>query len=75
MSGPGSPPLKKIGRKKIAPKKDRPGFHVYCGDCRFSWIAFYFPLRLDLIERFKDIVCPACASREVFCGKGPRRKS
>jgi hypothetical protein len=71
MSGPGRPPLKKIGRKKIAPKKDRPGFPVYCGDCLHTWIAFYFAMRADLIIHFKDIACPMCAGMKVFCGTGP----
>ena len=54
------------------PKK-RP-FQVYCADCRHTWAAFYTPIILALVIRFKNICCPMCASRKVFCGKAPKVK-
>lgn len=42
---------------------------AHCEECQHSWIAFFLPIRLDLISRFKHVHCPMCASAKVFCGK------
>jgi hypothetical protein len=47
------------------------GFYVHCYDCGHEWIAFYLPMQLSFMERFKNICCPKCAGPKVFCGKAP----
>jgi hypothetical protein len=46
-------------------------FHVYCGECAHEWVAFYMPIQLSLVSRFKDVCCPKCASPKVFVGNAP----
>lgn len=44
-------------------------FWVRCGDCKHEWVAFYTPILLSLMERFGDVCCPQCASKNVLCGR------
>jgi hypothetical protein len=48
-------------------------FWVHCADCKHSWVAFYTPIRLDLIPRFGNIACPKCAGTSVYCGASEER--
>ena len=62
--------MKPKSRALTLPEKK--GVDVYCGDCRHTWIAFYLPMRLDLIGRFQNLACPMCTSLKVFCGRPPK---
>ena len=44
-------------------------FYVHCADCSHEFIAFYAPIQLSLIKRFKNAACPMCASKNVLTGK------
>jgi Zn finger protein HypA/HybF involved in hydrogenase expression len=45
-------------------------FWVHCGLCGHGWIAFYVPMMLSKLKRFR-FACPKCGAKQtdVFCGK------
>lgn len=44
-------------------------FYVHCGDCSHQWTAFWLPIKVDLMTRFKDIACPKCGGTTVFVSR------
>lgn len=54
---------------------DKKPFVVHCADCSHEWPAFYAPIQLSLVARFKNIACPMCASKKVLTGKSNKEKA
>ena len=60
---------------KTPPKIPRQEVWVYCGDCLHRWVAFYLPMLLSHLGRFRHIACPMCQGLKVLLGRGPAKKA
>jgi hypothetical protein len=45
----------------------RAPYWVRCDGCGFEWVLLWLPIRLDLVAKFANQVCPAC-----HCGRPVR---
>jgi len=54
--------------------KRRTKVWVHCGECHHEWVAFWLPMRLDFITRFKKVYCPMCCAMASHLTVGRRKE-